>query len=154
MLAYTDTKGNDLTVWQEVTVTGGLVNNNGQDITGTLFTLNGEGIAFDNPIDSDGLSFENTMMTDLSQESLEYTLEFAGGVVNGPSCSVEPLVIEVVNTQVLTIAEIVAREPDLSTLNAALGVAGLVDALDSLSPLTLFGKYILLNRISCAYPLS
>lgn len=97
VFAYTDTKGNDLTVEQPVTVKGGLNNNNGQNIEGTLFTLNGEDIAFENPIDGDGLSFEETMMTDLSQESLEYTLAFSGGVVNGPSCSVDPLVIEVVN---------------------------------------------------------
>jgi len=143
VFAYTDTKKDGpVTVMQPVIVSGGLVNNNGQNINGALFELNGDPIAFGNPIDGEGLSFEETMMTDLSVAELEYTLDFDGTLVEFPGqvCDTSTDVSVPNRNLGPSITEIAASVSDLSTLVFLLELTGLDEVLDGPGSFTVFGK--------------
>ena len=144
VFAYTDTKKDaPVTVVQPVTVSGGLVNNNGLDIRSTLFELNEEAIDdVPDPIDGDGFSFEETMMTDLSQESLEYTLDFEGTLVELPGQVCDETIDETFTNRNLglSLTELAASVPDLSILVSLLELTGLDEVLDGPGSFTAFGK--------------
>jgi len=148
VFAYTDTKKDaPVTVVQPVTVSGGLVNNNDQCIDKDEYTLSFEdqvsNIDFDETKCSEDQSFEETMMIDLSQESLEYTLEFKGNLNELPGQVCDVTIDETFTNRNLgpSLTEVVASLPGtFSTLKTALEITDLLGVLDGPGPFTVFGK--------------